>query len=94
MINGCINSSGVCRLMALADEIEKIDMGISSKMATLKQQYEAAFQTSVSEMILGNKSVDEYDSIVSQAKKDMYDEILKIYNDAYQRYLKKLEANK
>lgn len=35
MINGYINSPGACRLMALADEIEKIDMGVSSKMATL-----------------------------------------------------------
>ena len=66
----------------------------SSKIATLNQQYEANFKTSMSEMMLGNKSIDDFDSIIAQAKKDMYDEILTIYNDAYQRYLKKLEANK
>ncbi len=36
----------------------------------------------------GEKGKEEGGQYGAQAKKDMYDEILKIRNDAYQRYLK------
>ena len=58
------------------------------------QEHQASFETSVNEIIAGNKSIDEYDSVIAEAKKNLYDEILEIYNDAYQRYLKNIEANK
>ena len=38
-----------------------------------------------------NSSIDTYDEIVEEARKAFIDEIVKIYNAAYQRYLKKPE---
>jgi len=63
----------------------------SSRMATLNQEHQAAFETAINEIIAGNKSIDEYDSVIANAKKNIYDEILKIHNDAYQRYLGKIK---
>ena len=37
------------------------------------------------------EGIDEYDSVIVEAKKNLYDEILKIYNEAYKRYLKKMQ---
>ena len=41
LVNGVETSLGACRLMALADNIEKIDMSISSKRAKLDFTYGA-----------------------------------------------------
>lgn len=61
----------------------------STRMAILNQQYQASFETAVTEIMLGNKSLNEYDTVISEAKKNAYDELLKIQNDAYERYMKK-----
>lgn len=44
-----------------------------------------------SDMILGKISLDKYDEIMEQAKKDGYDELLDIYQAAYDRYIAKFE---
>ena len=64
----------------------------SSRTAVLIQQYQSKFETDINEIIAGNKSINEYDSIAEQAKKDLYNEILEIYNAAYQRYLSKIRG--
>ena len=62
-----------------------------SRAAVLKQDYESDFDTAICEIMAGNKSIDELDKILEDAKKNCYDEILEINNAAYQRYLKRLE---
>lgn len=57
MINGYINSPGACRLMALADEIEKIDIGISSKKATLDFNSGAMNSSKTAEMLTKDGSL-------------------------------------
>jgi len=61
----------------------------SSRMAVLNQEYQANFDTAVCEIIAGNKSIDEYSKIISDAKTNFINEILEIQNAAYQRYLNK-----
>ena len=60
MINGCVNSSGACRLMALADEIEKIDMGISSKRATLDFNSGAMNSSKTAELLTKDEALRRY----------------------------------
>lgn len=60
MINGCIESPGVCRLMALADEIEKIDMGVSSKRATLDFNAGAMNSSKTAELLTRDESLRRY----------------------------------
>ena len=60
MINDCINSVGVCRLMALADDIEKIDMGISPKRATLEFNYGAMNSSKTAELLTRDESLSRY----------------------------------
>jgi len=62
-----------------------------SRAAVLKQDCEADFDTAICEIMAGNKSIDELDKILENAKKNCYDEILEINNAAYQRYLKRIE---
>ena len=50
--------------------------------AVLSQEYSSDFNTTISEIILSNKSMDEYDSIIADAKKNAYEELLKIEIDA------------
>ena len=59
-------------------------------MAVLKQEHEAYFDSVISEIMLG-KSIDEFNKIISDAKKNCYGEIMKIHNDAYNRYLERLK---
>ena len=84
--NTNINEAKKTRIPPLAYTDEE-----SSRMAVLNQQYQSGFETSVMEMINGNISIDEYDSIMEKAKNNAFDEILKIQNAAYQRYLKKVK---
>ena len=86
MISYNINEAKKTRIPPLAYTDEE-----SSRMAVLNQQYQSGFETSAMEMINGNISIDEYDSIMEKAKNNAFDEILKIQNAAYQRYLKKVK---
>jgi len=64
----------------------------SAEIATLNQQYQATTETAINEIIAGNRSVDEFDKIAADAKKNFIGRILEIQNGAYQRYLKKLNS--
>lgn len=57
MINNTIESPGVCRLMSLADSIDKIDMGISSKMAKLDFVYGAMNCSKTAQLLTKNQSL-------------------------------------
>lgn len=50
-------SLGVCRLMALADSIEKIDMSISTKRATLDFNYGAMNCSKTAQLLTKNQSL-------------------------------------
>jgi len=63
----------------------------SAEMAALNQQYASATDTAINEIIMGNRSIDEFDTIASDAEKNYLGRIVEIQNAAYQRYLKKLE---
>lgn len=60
MINGCIESLGACRLMALADEIEKIDMGMSAKRAALDFNAGAMNSSKTAEMLTRDGAMSRY----------------------------------
>ncbi len=45
----------------------------------------------ISNIILGKASIDTFDSAVEAAEKAGYDELTKIYQDAYNRYLENLK---
>ena len=64
----------------------------SAEMATLYQQHEASTDTAINEIIAGNTSIDEFDSITQEAEKNYLGRILEIQNDAYKRYLKKVNG--
>ena len=55
LINNSVTSVGVCRLMALADKIEKIDHGISSKMAKLNYNYGAMNCSKTAQLLTMNQ---------------------------------------
>ena len=63
----------------------------SAEMAALNQQYASATDTAINEIIMGNRSINEFDTIVSDAEKNYLGRILEIQNAAYQRYLEKLK---
>lgn len=60
MIDGCIYSPGACRLMALADVIEKIDMGMSSKKANLDFHFGAMNSSKTAELLTRDESLRRY----------------------------------
>ena len=53
-------SLGVCRLMALADDIEKIDMAVSPKKATLDFNYGAMNCSKTAQMLTKNQALLDY----------------------------------
>lgn len=65
-------SLGVCRLMALADNIEKIDNGIASKMATLDYVYGAMNCSKTAQLLTKNQALlDEgYKTCIIKPKLD------------------------
>ena len=60
LINGYETSLGVCRLMALADMIEKIDNSISNKKATLDFNYGAMNCSKTSQLLSKNQSLLDF----------------------------------
>ena len=50
-------SLGICRLMALADDIEKIDSGVSSKKATLNFNYGAMNCSKTAQLLTVNQTL-------------------------------------
>lgn len=59
MINDSIESPGVCRLMSLADEIEKIDMGMLTKRAKLDFIYGAMNCSKTAQLLTKNQSLQD-----------------------------------
>ena len=57
LIDGIITSMGVCRLMTLADDIEKIDHGIMSKKATLDYHYGAMNCSKTAQLLTKNQAL-------------------------------------
>lgn len=57
LINDIMTSVGVCRLMALADDIEKIDHGIMSKKATLDYHYGAMNCSKTAQLLTKNQAL-------------------------------------
>ena len=57
LIDGIITSLGLCRLMTLADDIEKIDHGIMSKKATLDYHYGAMNCSKTAQLLTKNQAL-------------------------------------
>jgi len=57
LINGMITSVGVCRLMALADNIENINHNMLSKRATLDYNYGAMNCSKTAQLLIENQSL-------------------------------------
>ena len=57
LIDKMVTSLGVCRLMALADNIEKIDNSISNKRATLDFNYGAMNCSKTAQLLTKNQSL-------------------------------------
>lgn len=57
LIDGVVTSVGVCRLMALADDIEKIGHSMSSKKATLNYKYGAMNCSKTSQMLVETQTL-------------------------------------
>ena len=65
-------SFGVCRLMALADDIEKIDMSMSSKRATLDFNYGAMNCSKTAQLLTKNQAMldDGFKTCIIKPKLD------------------------
>lgn len=72
MINDSIESPGVCRLMSLADEIEKIDMGMLTKRAKLDFIYGAMNCSKTAQLLTKNQSLldDGFKTCIIKPKLD------------------------
>ena len=60
----------------------------ASRKATIEAAGKANFSAAVSNIILGKASIDTLDAAVKASKKAGYDELLKINQAAYDRYIK------
>jgi len=64
----------------------------SAKIATIKASTAATnLSAGILDIIMGRKSIDEYDALIKAAKKAGYSEMVEIYQNAYDRYLKVVE---
>lgn len=61
----------------------------SSEITDIKELAEAPLEVALCDIILGKKSIDEYDAAIAQAKTDGYDRWLEICQGAYDRYISK-----
>ena len=63
----------------------------AEKKANIETRGKDNLVAAISNIILGKTYVDTYDAAIKAAKKAGYDELIKIYQDAYDRYLKNLK---
>lgn len=72
LLNNIESSLGVCRLMSLSDDIEKIDMGVSSKNAVLDFNYGAMNCSKTAQLLTKNQALlDEgYKTCIVKPKLD------------------------
>lgn len=59
----------------------------ASQKAVIESAGKANLQAAISNIILGKASMDTYDKAISDAKKAGYDKLLKINQEAYNRYI-------
>ena len=63
----------------------------ATKMAELKNKCVDKLDTAISKIICNEAGIDTFDAAVKTAKKDGYDELKKIYQAAYDRYVANLK---
>ena len=63
----------------------------SSEIAEIKAKCDMNLDAAVSNILLGRASADTYDKAISDAKKGGYDKLIEIYQDAYDRYISRIE---
>ncbi len=66
----------------------------ASQKANIDAKGRANLDAAISNIILGKASIDTFDAAVEQAKKDGYEELLKIQQTAYDRYMKIINESK
>ena len=66
----------------------------ASEKANIEAKGRDNLDAGISNIILGKQSIDTFDDVVKQAKKDGYASLLKIQQDAYNRYLEIIQATK
>ncbi len=59
----------------------------SGKKANIESAAQSNLDAAISNIILGKASIDDYDNAVKEAKKAGYDELVKIQQAAYDRYI-------
>jgi len=57
----------------------------------IKEVAQAELETAICDIILGKKSIDEYDKAIEEAKGNGYDRLIEIAQGAYDRYISKLD---
>ena len=62
----------------------------ATKIAEIKAKYSDKLETAVYRVICGDDSMDQFDATVKEVKLGGYDELIKIYQAAYERYKKVL----
>jgi putative aldouronate transport system substrate-binding protein len=60
----------------------------AAEIANIESKGKANLEAAISNMIIGKKSIKDYDDVIADAKKAGYDKLLKIKKDAYARYVK------
>jgi len=63
----------------------------TERMNKINAEYRDVLDAEISKMITGEASIDNFEKVVSDAKKNGYDELLKIYQTAYDRYISNLK---
>jgi len=66
----------------------------AAKKATIEAAARDNLDAAISNIILGKASIDTWDDVISEAKSAGYDELLKIQQEAYNRYVKVIKDSK
>lgn len=61
------------------------------EITDIKEIAEAELEAALCDIIIGRRSIDEYDNIIKQARENGYDRYLEITEAAYERYLSKAD---
>ena len=76
---------------AMAHKLPSIGYTVDEtrEITDIKEIAEAELEASLCDIILGRKSIDEYDAVIEKAKANGYDRYLEITQTAYERFLAK-----
>jgi len=61
-----------------------------SEITDIEEIARPQLEVAMCDMILGKKSIDDYDDVIAKAKADGYDRVLELKQAAYDRYLSKM----